>query len=628
MNRKRPSHRVTTWVAAFAVGGLALVPVAAASASTSPTPAPATAGAPADVTFTVGLSQDVDSLNPFKGIVVESYEMWGLMYDSLIGYSQEDLSPVPQLAETWEESADHTTWTYHIRTGVNWSDGVPLTAKDVEYTFNRILNGKKEKTNYGSYVKNITKVEATDDATVVMTVKKPSPIMESLAVSILPQHIWENVSEKDALTWPNDPSVAGGGVGSGPFVLKERKRKQFLRFEANPEYWAGSPNVARVDFRIFSNQDSLAQALKKGEIDMATGLDPGVYKSLENVEGVTAQPGVYTGWNYLTFNGGGALEDGTPIGDGNPVLEDPAFRIALTHAIDNQTLVDRVLDGYGSPGTTVIPPIYRTFHLDPPNVRQFDLALAGQMLTDAGYPLDSDGKRLDKQGKPITLRLLSRSESQTSQQSVKFIQGWFQELGIKIDTEVVGEDPLYEIAGEATFDMYEWGWVVEPDPNYQLSTFTCANRSYKDGGTIYANLSDTFFCNEEYDALFAQQEVETDRAKRAEIVKQMQQILYDNAVYQVTFYYDNLEAYRSDRFTNVKPQPVPDGSLIFQYGTYTYRNVMPVSADGTGTTEATSSSSSSSSNALIWVLVAIAVIGLIVFFVMRARRQPASDDVE
>ena len=239
----------------------------------------------------------------------------------------------------------------------------------------------------------------------------------------------------------------------------------------------------------------MAQALKKGEIDMATGLDPGVFRSLQDVEGVTALNGVYTGWNYLVFNGGGALEDGTPIGDGNPVLKDKAFRVALSHAVDTDTLVERVLNGYGSPGTTVIPPIYPIFHLDPPEVRTFDLALAGQLLDEAGYPLGPDGIRLDKQGKPITLRLIARSESQTSQQSVKFIEGWFEEVGINIETETVSETPLYEIAGQAKFDMYEWGWVTEPDPDYQLSTFTCDKRSYKDGGAIYANLSDTFFCD-------------------------------------------------------------------------------------------------------------------------------------
>ena len=86
-------------------------------------------------------------------------------------------------------------------------------------------------------------------------------------------------------------------------------------------------------------------------------------------------------------------------------------------------------------------------------------------------------------------------------------------------------------------------------------------------GTIYANLSDSFYCNKAYDALYEQQSGEIDAAKRAAIVKQMQQMLYDDAPYVVTFYYDNLEAYRSDRFTGFVPQPAPNGALLFQYGT-------------------------------------------------------------
>ena len=105
------------------------------------------------------LPQDVDSLNPFVGILSSSYEVWGVTYDQLIGYSQKDFSPVPELAETWEESADHTTWTYTIRSGVKWSDGQPLTAADAAYTFNRIINGTYEQTNFGSYVANITKAD-------------------------------------------------------------------------------------------------------------------------------------------------------------------------------------------------------------------------------------------------------------------------------------------------------------------------------------------------------------------------------------------------------------------------------------------------------------------------------------
>jgi peptide/nickel transport system substrate-binding protein len=131
--------------------------------------------------------------------------------------------------------------------------------------------------------------------------------------------------------------------------------------------------------------------------------------------------------------------------------------------------------------------------------------------------------------------------------------------------------------------------VVEPDPDYQLSTFTCASRSYKDSGTIYANLSDSFYCNKAYDDLYAKQAGQINVGERAATAKEMQQMLYEDAPYAVYVYYDDLEAYRSDRWTNFRAQPAagPDptkfadqgGALFFQYGTYSYSSVIPLSGD-------------------------------------------------
>src|SRR3954452_6945923 len=118
--------------------------------------------------FVVGELQKVDNLNPFKGITVAAYETWALTYNTLTGYSAEDFSPVPQLAKSWEASDDNLTWTYHLVDNAKFTDGVPLTAKDVVYTFKRVMAGESiEKTNYGSYVRNIESVKATDDYTVV-----------------------------------------------------------------------------------------------------------------------------------------------------------------------------------------------------------------------------------------------------------------------------------------------------------------------------------------------------------------------------------------------------------------------------------------------------------------------------
>ncbi len=617
----------------MAAAAAALVAAALPATSTS-AGAGIRATADGKTTFTVGITQDIDSLNPFTGIVASAYEIYQLSYDTLTDYAQKDFSTEPSLAESWDVSADGLTWTYHIRSGVTWSDGVPLTARDVAYTFNRVRKGKYEQTNFGNYVSDLTSVTATDDQTVVMKVKKPTPIMLSLAVYILPEHIWKDIDAKKVRSFANEPGP-DGIVGSGPFVVTEHKRGQFIRLSANKNYWGGAPAIDELVFRIFNNEDSLAQALRRGEIDFADSLGANVFKSLESADGVTTVPANYSGFDEIAFNTGAALDDGTPIGDGHPALKDPKVRVALSYAIDTQTLVDRVLGGRGSPGSSIIPPIYENLHFDPgADAFTFDPARAESLLDDAGYTKGADGvRRMPGGGRQLSFRLLGRSNSQTSQQSVQFVAGWLEDIGVQVKTKIVSEDALTEIIGEGKFDMFEWGWVVEPDPNYQLSTFTCANRSYKDGGSVFANLSDSFFCDKRYDQLFAQQAGQIDPAERAATVKEMQRIVYEQAPYVITFYYDNLEAYRSDRFTGLLPQPEPDGSLLFQYGTASYRSVRPVTADdaapaasgGGGSGSSASDGGSSTPFVAGGVVAGLLVLAGAGFVVARGRRRPEHD---
>ncbi|MFZ4510755.1 MAG: ABC transporter substrate-binding protein [Candidatus Nanopelagicales bacterium] len=621
-------RRLIAGVAAIAI---AAVPVAAVPQAQAADP----------VVFTVGMLSDVDSLNPFTGVLAESYEIFQLQYATLMQPSSADFTPAPGLAESWDESADGKTWTYTLRPDLVWSDGTPLTANDVAYTFNRILEGRYEQRNYGNYVRNITSVEATDDRTVVMTVRAPSPIMERLAVYILPEHVWSGVDAKAVKSFANEPE-GEPLVGSGPFLVAERRTGQFIRLVANDSYYAGRPKVDELVFRIYNNPDALGQALIKGEVDFATGLTADVFSTLEGQEGITTYAGDYSGFNELAFNMGAATADGKPIGDGNPHLQDQQVRLAISHAIDRQQMVDKILNGYGTPGSTIIPPLYTTLHIDP-GTQTYDPALANQILDDAGYAMGPDGVRVGPDGVPMKYRLFVRTDSDSSVKSGEYFKSYLAAIGIEAEIKPVDENALFEIIGRGEFDMFEWGWVVEPDPDYQLSTFTCAKRSYEDGGEIYADLSDSFYCNEEYDQLYAAQSEETDQTARADIVKQMQQILYDAVPYVVTYYYDNLEAYRSDRFTGFVGQPEGSGSLLFQYGVYTYTNVAPVSADSGGDTTASPSpgasesadasggtaepTSGGSNTGLIigLAIAALVIVGLVVALVRMRSKSQAGD---
>ena len=641
----RTRTRAARWGAAVAsVAALTL-------AGSGPTAAvaPMAAAHEDGATFTVGLLNQPDSFNPFLGIEAESYEMWALMYDYLIGYSLKDMSPEPGLAEHWETSEDGLTWTFHIRDGVTWSDGKPLTARDVAYTYNRILDGGPEADTWSSYLASVDTITAPDDATVELKLSEPNAVLPLLPIPIIPQHVWKGISEEEVKSYANEPPDV---VGSGPFRMIEAKAGgSLVRFEANPDYWQGAPNIESVVFRVFNAEDPAVQALKIGEIDFLVGISPNSIDALEGVEGVDAHLGDSPGFDEIAFNTGSIdTETGEPLGDPNPAVLDPAFRRAIAHAVDTELIVERVYEGAGTPGTTIVPPAYSTYHWEPPADQKytFDLDEAARLLDEAGYRVGDDGVRTLPNGEPMSeLRLFARSESETSTKVIEYLHEWLTEIDVPSRVETAESGKLTNIILDGEFDVFEWGWYVEPDPDSMLSYMTCGQ---------LGSWSDSWYCNKEYDRLYKQQHAEMDEAKRAEMVKRMQQILYRDVPYIVTAYSSIGEAWRSDRFTGFEPQPNPGGVYLLQYGTYNYLNIKPASAGGgstdgstdgsTGTTGGSDSSdqgdttgagtsdagsSADSGNGLMvgGTVVGVALVaGLVGWLLMRRRQTSTAADRE
>jgi peptide/nickel transport system substrate-binding protein len=530
----------------------------------------------AKTTFTVALLNEADSFNPFLGIEAESYEMWALTYDYMIDYSMKDMSPEPGLAKSWDTSTDGLTWTFHIRTGVKWSDGQPLTAADIAYTYNRILHGTVEASSWASYLTSVKQITAPDAQTVVLTLKKPNAVLPLLPVPILPEHIWKSVTEKQVKSYANEPKNGQPIVGSGPFrLVSGTAGGSTYRFEANPDYWKGAPHVDEVVFRVFKSEDPAVQALIKGEVDFVEGISPIQVRALQGKPGITAHNGDSPGFDEIAFNTGSVdLKTNKPIGDPNPAVKDAKFRHALGFALDRDLIIKKAYQGAGKPGTTIIPPAYSAYHWEPTGDQalRFDLGKAAQLLDQAGYKKGADGFRTLPDGTPMaTLRLYARTESKTSINVMNYFKEWLHDLDIKADVSAVESNKLTNIILDGSFDAFEWGWYVEPDPDSMLSYLTCGQRG---------SWSDSWYCNKEYDALYEQQNGELDQAKRADQVKRMQQILYADAPYLVTAYSSIGEAVRSDRFACFQPQPDPGGIWLEQYGVHNYLTMRPAADAG------------------------------------------------
>ncbi len=547
-------------LAAAAIGFAAVLPAAA------PT------GASSDHVLRVGTVQDLDSMNPWGTALETGFEVFTLNYDLLVGFGP-DLAPVPGFAESWTRVANPDgktyTWTFKIPAGVQWSDGQPATAEDARWTLQFVLDASTAGSTVGlGYLDpdltnaGVTKVEAPDATTLVVTNTDPSSRILQMYIPILPEHIWKGQTLKSVATFANAVPV----VGTGPYQAVEWQTGQFVRFARNPHYHGTKGAADQVVLQFFKSGETMVQAIKSGDLDYAQGLLPAAFNDLKTQPNIAAVRGTTNGWTMLDLNSYG--KDIKGGGASTKALRDPDFRDALGYAIDKQQLIDRVLSGYGTPGTTQVPPFQTRWHVEPDHPRTFDLTLAASKLTDAGYPVDGNGQRLDKEGKPIKLRLYIANDSPSYAPSAAFIKGWFAQLGIPVSTAVYDSAALIDKelppeAGKgytADWDMIIWGWTGYADPNPLLQIFTTGAI----GGT-----SDSLWSNATYDQLFEQQNAAVTDDQRHTVMAQMQNLFYDQAPYHILYYDDTLAAYRTDKFGGWANQPA-NGVPLFGYGSVDY----------------------------------------------------------
>ena len=614
---------------ALLVGGLSL---ARAGAQT-----------PEKTVLTIGSVNEPDSLNPLVGVEVPSYFVWSMTYDLLINFGQKDLAPSPGLAESWEVSTDGLTWTYHIRDGAVWQDGVPVTANDVAYTYNRVLTDNIG--NYAAYLDGVTSVTATDDHTVAITSSEPRPKLTAIYIYILPEHIWKNIDRKAAKTFENVPALGGG-----PFNLVEWQKGQFVRLVANETYWGGKSHVDEVIYRIFNNEDALIQALRSGEVDYADQLSANLYQSLEGADGITQHAGVVNSFDELAMNTGSAVQAAGPSfqphGDGHPALADVRVRQAIATAIDKQELVDKVLLGYGTTGDTIVTPVsgFWKYQVPADEAFAFDLAKANQILEDAGYKdTDGDGVREMPDGsRPLSFRYFVRTDEPNTVKAAQFIQSWLKEIGIDTDVQALSDNKLTDVIDAGDYDLFHWGWFPDPDPDYILGIMTCVQRP--PDGIEYGN-NDSYHCDPEFDQMYQEQAGTVDTSARAPIVQEMQRKVYLDSPYVVLWYDNNLTAYRSDRFTGFLSQPEPDGDLLVD--SFSNDSILSIRSTseaapspspgatetpappGTGTPPASAGSSAETKGLSAWVWVAV-IAGAVVLIggVVALRRRRGEADRE
>jgi peptide/nickel transport system substrate-binding protein len=597
----------------LAVVVLALVFVCASSPAYGISASPAASrAAGGGVVLKLGWTEEPDNLNVFIGYQSSDYEIWALNYSYLFGCG-EDNQPILDLATQFPTkqnggiSADGKVWTIRIRSGVKFQDGTPLSASDVAFTYNYIIKNKMA--NYLNYVLGIEKATAVNATTVRFTCAHPMALlyMETESVPILPAHIWQHVSASAAAsTFGDNPPI----IGSGPFETVAFVKGSYVEMVRNPYYYGKRPTVDTIYFEAYQNSNTMVSDLTKGRIDGAWDIPVASFKQIGTSSGVETIAYPYTNWDYLEFNcytGRGS--------QGNPVLRDPKFRQALNYAIDKQRLCQLAYEGLAHPATTPISPYMWTnpdYHWQPPasEAYTFDLAKAGQLLTAAGYPL-KNGVRLNKQGKPIVLRLEATSDQLGCQTEARLIAGWLQQLGLTIKLSVIDSGTLSADIFNSTgklltpnFDMVVWNWTGYFDPGETLDNFTTSQLGIE---------NEPYWSNAEFDRLAVQQSATTDPQQRKDVLWQMQQIFYEQSPWIVLTYPENLEAVNTTRWTGwTREFDGTGGAWGLEGNIASYLNLRPITAAAT--------SSSGSSATLVVVVVIVIIAAGAAFVVLRRRR--------
>jgi peptide/nickel transport system substrate-binding protein len=559
----------------------------------------------------MGWAQEPQTLNPFVDQDEEDFRVWSINYDLLVDFSPKNLGPIPGIAEKWEISPDRKTITFHLFEGHKWSDGQPITSKDVKYSLETFAPNSLL---FPSYVENVSSIETPDDLTVIVKTKRPDArIVGGLFVYILPEHIWgKQPVKKLTSTYKPQPPI----VGSGPYIVTQFDRGRIIRMSRNPNFRGTKPKFDEVQWIKYGNTDAVDRALTLGEIDVVPEVAEASFARLDKAKDVKGVNSSSPSFTQLAFNL--CNKQNCPDAKFNPAVQDVSVRQAIAYAVDRKRINQIASRGIAFEGHGLLPEYYKTFYEQPADDYPLDVDKANQMLDDAGWKKGGDGIRT-KGAQKLSFDLYVRSESQLNIQDARLVAEMTKPIGVEFKVKIVSVDKLTELTTQKVkgkmapdFDTFIWGWGGDPyDPSLLLNLLTTK--------AIGAS-SDAFYSNPEYDRLYEQQSGEFDQEKRKELVKQMIAISQRDLPYLVLTVDPVLQAYRTDKVSGVKQVcPEPDGDITCDQVSYAAIAAMaPPRAAAAG-----GSGGDDGGSGLIIVLIVLAALIVIAVVVVLLRRRRA-----
>ena len=483
---------------------------------------------------------DPDSLNPLLSTMDLSYDLSSLIFSYLVsadarGKPVGDLATeVPSLANGGI-SRDGTTYTYHLRGGVRWHDGVPLTSRDVAFSWRAIMNPRNNVLHREGY-DQVARIDTPDDRTVVVHLKRRDPpfvtqfftTLQEGAKPVVPEHLLRGAPEI------NDVPFNAHPVGTGPFRFVAWDRGRRITLAANERYFKGRPKLERVELSILPDMNTIATALRTHEVDMPVSADPLMYDRFRATPGLRA---MLTGWNSQRI---------LMLDDARPALRHVEVRRAIARAIDYSVFTGKMTYGTAQPARDIVPPSSIGFANNP--AYPHDPAAARALLERAGWRTGPDGVRA-KDGTRLDLVFVIAAGGRDAAYAVQ-LQQMLHAVGIGVTIKTYPYKGIFAFDGpivNGRFDLAVFANTLPYDPD-STSTLTCANFAPKG-----ENESRT--CDPAIDALERAGLATDDPRKRAAIYRTIGRRVHDTVPFIPLFAQRRVSVFNDD-LRGYAPAPV------------------------------------------------------------------------
>lgn len=421
---------------------------------------------------------------------------------------------IPALATSWTVSDDHLTYTFTLRKGVVFHDGKPFTARDVKFTFDRVMDPEVKSEHLRSYFTDLQSVTTPDDATVVLTWKTPYvwALRKIAEVPVVPAHAFEGVAGFDEAPFHRAP------VGTGPFRIEAWKPHESLTLLRNEAYWGEKPHLDRVIYRFVQDSNVAWQLLLRGEID----LDP--WLSSEQYVNAASEPKIHEAYHRIRYFD--SMYGWLGWNLKRPLFQDARVRRALAMLLDRETMAATIGQG------VLVPAHCINYHLGPgceADVRApaFDRDGARALLAEAGWK-DTDGDGLlDREGVPFRFTAVLPAGTPSNEQMLLAFQQELYRAGIQMDLQKLEWAVMTEKLGKHDFDACLLGWWGDLE-NDQYQLF----HSSQTGGNNYLS-----YASPQVDELVVRIRTEFDDVKRQELFRQVNRLVIADQPGAMLFHY-------------------------------------------------------------------------------------------